>query len=60
MLIEGFINFLKFDPNLYLVILGEGELESNLKKFVLKKNIENKVYFLGHVDLNKIRRSKNK
>ena len=50
MLIEGFINLLKFDPNLYLVILGEGELESNLKKFVLKMNIENKVYFLGHVE----------
>ena len=49
-LIEGFYEILKLDPNLYLIILGEGELESELKKIALKLNIENRIFFLGYRD----------
>ena len=37
LLIEAFSKILKIDPTLYLVILGEGELEKELKEFAKKK-----------------------
>ncbi len=49
-LIEGFHEILKIDPNLYLIILGEGELENELKKISSKLNIENRIFFLGYRD----------
>jgi len=47
-LIEGFYEILKLDPNLYLIVLGEGELENELKKISSKLNIENRILFLGY------------
>lgn len=49
-LIKGFYEMLKLDPNLYLIILGEGELENELKKISSKLNIENRIFFLGYRD----------
>ncbi len=49
-LIEGFNEILKLDPNLHLIILGEGELENELKKLSSKLNIENRIFFLGYRD----------
>ena len=47
-LIKGFSEILKLDPNLYLIVLGEGELENELKKISSKLNIENRIFFLGY------------
>ena len=47
-LIEGFYEILKLDPNLYLIVLGEGELENDLKKISSNLNIENRIFFLGY------------
>lgn len=49
-LIEGFNEILKLDPNLHLIILGEGELENELKKLSSKLNIGNRIFFLGYRD----------
>jgi glycosyltransferase involved in cell wall biosynthesis len=49
-LIEGFNEILKLDPNLHLIILGEGELENELKKLSSRLNIENRIFFLGYRD----------
>tara|TARA_A100001234_G_scaffold202336_1_gene195716 strand:- start:274 stop:1434 length:1161 start_codon:yes stop_codon:yes gene_type:complete len=47
LLIESFYEIQKKYLNLYLVILGEGELKSKLKKIVSNLGIDNKVIFLG-------------
>ena len=47
-LIKGFNKILKQYPDMHLVILGEGELEKNLKKISKKLNIEDKIFFLGY------------
>ena len=47
-LIEGFHKILEKEPDLYLIILGVGELEIELKKIIVKLNLQNKVFFLGY------------
>ena len=47
-LIEGFNKISKLYPELYLVILGEGELESHLKKISKNLKINHKIFFLGY------------
>ena len=47
-LIKGFYEILKFYPDLYLVILGEGELKNYLKDISKKLKIENKIFFIGY------------
>ena len=49
-LINVFKKILQFNSDLILVILGEGELENELKNLAKKLNIEKKILFLGHVD----------
>ena len=49
-LINLFKKILQFNSDLILVILGEGELENELKDLAKKLNIEKKILFLGHVD----------
>tara|TARA_X000000950_G_scaffold278491_1_gene369521 strand:+ start:16681 stop:17838 length:1158 start_codon:yes stop_codon:yes gene_type:complete len=49
-LIKNFKEILKNYPDLYLVILGEGELESHLKKISRKFNIYDKIIFIGYDD----------
>lgn len=46
-LIKVFSEFLKKNRNAMLVLVGSGELESKLKKQVLKLRISDKVLFLG-------------
>ena len=50
LLIEAFSKISKFNSQLNLVILGEGELKANLQKIVKEKNLQSKIFFLGHVN----------
>ncbi len=49
-LIKNFKEILKNYPDLYLVILGEGELEYYLKKISKKLDINDKIIFTGYDD----------
>ena len=49
-MIEAFSKISKFNSQLNLVILGEGELKANLQKIVKEKNLQSKIFFLGHVN----------
>lgn len=42
------------NPNYFLVIVGGGSEKDNLQKLAKKLNIENRVYFLGHVNYDDI------
>lgn len=46
-LIRSFVNVRKTMPECNLVILGQGELEHDLKELVKEMNIEENVFFLG-------------
>ena len=46
-LIRSFVNVRKSIPNCNLVILGQGELEKELKDLVKEMDIEDNVFFLG-------------
>ena len=48
-LIKGFKKILEIDDSYSLLILGEGELRSELELLSKKLGIENKIFFLGHV-----------
>ena len=50
LLIECFIEIAKIYPKLNLVILGEGEMKDMLIKLAKERKIDQKVFFLGHVD----------
>jgi len=45
--IRVFNEFLKLNPDAYLVLIGDGPMKQNLIKLVLALGIENKVFFLG-------------
>ena len=49
---ELLLNFFKIesieDPDLLLVIAGEGELKKKFNKFLIKNKMENKIIFLGY------------
>ena len=47
-LISCFKKLTDFQPNLKLVILGDGEEMQNLKKLIHTKNLENNIFLLGH------------
>ena len=47
-LISCFQKLIDFQPNLKLVILGDGEDMQNLKKSIHTKNLENNIFLLGH------------
>jgi glycosyltransferase involved in cell wall biosynthesis len=47
-LIRAFSNVLKSIPDLNLVIIGEGELESYLKELIIEMGLENNVFLLGY------------
>jgi len=47
-LIDGFKEILKDLPNLNLVILGEGEDKNFLRNKILKNNLQNNIFLLGH------------
>lgn len=49
-LIRVFKELLKSYPDWYLVILGDGELEIELKELVEKLDINSNVFFLGNVE----------
>jgi glycosyltransferase involved in cell wall biosynthesis len=49
-LILSFSKFSPFFPQAKLLIIGEGELKSNLLKFRSELGLEDKVFFLGHRD----------
>jgi len=48
-LIKSFKKILEFDSSFNLVILGEGELKSELELLSKQLKIEDKIFFLGHV-----------
>lgn len=47
-LISCFQKITASQPNLKLVILGDGEEMQNLKKLILSKRLDDKVFLLGH------------
>ena len=47
-LISCFKKLTDFQPNLKLVILGDGEEMQNLKKLIHTKNLKNNIFLLGH------------
>ena len=47
-LISCFQKLIDFQPNLKLVILGDGEEMQNLKKLIHTKNLKNNIFLLGH------------
>jgi glycosyltransferase involved in cell wall biosynthesis len=47
-LINNFKKILDRNPDLYLIILGEGEDRHILEKEILKKNMENNIFLLGY------------
>ncbi len=46
-LLDGFKNILKHQPDLKLRIIGKGELETDLKKYVANTGLNNNVFFNG-------------
>ena len=46
-LIKSFDRILKIDPDLNLIILGEGEEFENLKLLIKKKKLESKIHLFG-------------
>ena len=48
-LISCFLKLTNSQPNLKLVILGDGEEMQNLKRLIHTKNLENNVFLLGHL-----------
>lgn len=48
-LIQAFHCFTKNRPNIYLVIIGDGELHSELVAYVTRHKLQNKVYLTGYV-----------
>jgi len=48
-LINCFQKLTNSQPNLKLVILGDGEEMQNLKRLIHTKNLENKIFLLGHL-----------
>ncbi|APZ45135.1 glycosyl transferase group 1 [Polaribacter reichenbachii] len=52
--IKPMIKALKYIEDLDLIIIGYGKVEEELKKFVIKHQLNNRVYFLGRVDRDKL------
>ena len=48
LLIKFFLNIQKKDPEIRLVIIGEGENYKNLKNLIFKNELQNKVFLLGY------------
>ena len=48
-LIKAFSYVKKVNPNVKLIILGKGPLQSELKKLVVKLNLEDDIIFLGYL-----------
>ena len=48
-LISCFLKLTNSQPNLKLVILGDGEEMQNLKRLIHTKNLENNIFLLGHL-----------
>jgi len=48
-LVKEFEKFSKFKKDYCLIILGEGEERNILEKYILKKNISDRVFLKGHV-----------
>ena len=48
-LISCFQKLTNSQPNLKLVILGDGEEMQNLKRLIHRKNLENNIFLLGHL-----------
>ena len=48
-LISCFQKLTNTQPNLKLVILGDGEEKQNLKRLIHTKNLENNIFLLGHL-----------
>jgi len=48
-LISCFQKLINSDPNLKLIIIGEGEEMQNLKNLLHTKNLENNIFLLGHM-----------
>ena len=48
-LISCFLKLTNSQPNLKLVILGDGEEMQNLKRLIHAKNLENNIFLLGHL-----------
>ena len=48
-LISCFLKLTNSQPNLKLVILGDGEEMQNLKRLINRKNLENNIFLLGHL-----------
>ncbi len=54
-IIDIFCEVKKINPNSVLILIGDGELECEIKKYVNEKNIEDSVKFLGiRFDVNEL------
>ena len=47
MLINAFSNFVKDNPNYKLIIYGKGQLESNIRSYIISKNLQDKVNLIS-------------
>ncbi|KGL62789.1 glycosyltransferase [Polaribacter sp. Hel1_85] len=52
--IKPMIQALHFIDNLDLIIIGYGKVEQELRDFVIQKKMEDRVYFLGRIDRDKL------
>ncbi len=48
-LVDIFAKFLKIHPDAKLMLIGSGELEENVKEYIIEKNIESSVIFTGNI-----------
>jgi glycosyltransferase involved in cell wall biosynthesis len=50
LLIKSFLLSIKADPDLKLIICGDGSLRENFVKYVVENNLEEKILFTGYLD----------
>ena len=49
-LISEFINYLKIDKDVILLIIGDGEEQKNLQELIYKENMSNNIFLLGRIN----------
>lgn len=52
--IKPMVKALKYIDNLDIVIIGYGKVEEELKQFVIRNNMQQRVHFLGRIDRDKL------
>lgn len=49
-LCKAFYSLIQKYPNINLLIAGEGEEKKEINNYILKKNLEDKIFLIGHVE----------